>query len=194
MFPRRSWLLVLLLCSTVAWSQPEPTHAKTRAGVDVFGGYLYGSGNSSQSGSGFLAGADVDRIYKGIGFAGEFGFTKASSPPSPVNPISEFNVLLGPRFAVPIPGSSWIVPFVDGLIGTNTLHNSGQEYTWQYSNHTSFAWAFDGGLDIALSKHLALRGQGGYLGTSLAGSTYGGPAGSSYAGHARVSVGAVFRF
>jgi len=187
-------LSLLFLCCTLAWSQAEPAHSKSTMSGDVFGGYLYSAGNSSQSGSGFLAGGDIDRVFKGVGFTGEFGLTRASSPPSPVNPISEFNVLVGPRFVVPLSRTSRIVPFLDGLVGTNTLHNSGQQYTWQFDNHTSFAWAFDGGLDFSLTKHLALRGQGGYLGNSLAGSTYGGPAGRTHAGRARVSVGAVIRF
>ncbi len=194
MFPKRMWLFIPLLCSTLTWSQSTPNQPNSTAVLDVFGGYLYGGGDADQAGSGFLAGVDVDRIFKGIGFTGEFGYTKASSPPSPVDPISQFNVLAGPRFAFPVSSSSRLVPFFDVLVGTNTLHNSGQEYTYRYSNHTSFAWTVDGGLDIPLSRHIALRAQGGYLGTSLQGTTYTGPSPGNNAGRLRVSAGAVLRF
>jgi opacity protein-like surface antigen len=189
-------VLLLVLCFFAApiLCQSAPVHSTSKANVDVFAGYLYSAGNSSVSGSGLLAGVDLNKVYKTLGFTVEFDGTTASSPPSSSNSISEWNFLIGPRFEFPVRSSSRIVPFVDGLIGTNTLHNAGQEYTWGFNNHTSVAWAFDGGLDINLSRHLAIRGQGGYLGTSLAESTYGGPAPSTYAGRGRVSAGVVFRF
>ena len=194
MFPTRRLLSLFLLSGALAWSQAKPSHPAPKAEVDVFGGYVFGSGNSNQLGGGVLAGMDLDRISKRIGLTVEFDRTSASSPPSPVNATSEINVLAGPRFSLRLSSSSRVVPFVDALIGSETFHNAGQAYTWQFNNHTSFAWAFDGGLDIPLSKHFGVRGQGGYLGTSLAGSTYGGPAGSTFAGRARVAGTVVFRF
>jgi hypothetical protein len=194
MFPTKLLFSLLMLSGGLAWSQAEPSRPAPKVGVDVFGGYVFGSGNSNQLGGGVLAGMDMDKIYKRLGLTVEFDRTSASSPPSPVNATSEINVLVGPRFSLPLSSSSRVVPFVDALIGSDTFHNAGQAYTWQFNNHTSLAWAFDGGLDIPLSKHFAVRGQGGYLGTSLAGSTYGGPAGTTFAGRIRVAGAVVFQF
>lgn len=194
----RKWftISIMLVSGVLAWSQAEPTKATApKPGADVFASYLYGTGNSSQSGGGILAGMDLGRIYKQIGLTAQFGVTNASGPPSPVNAISEWNVLVGPRFS-PLAPSARIVPFADALIGTNTFHNAGQPYTWGFNNHTSLAWAFDGGMDVRLSRYFAVRAQAGYLGTSLAISTDGNPGsgGSVFAGRVRIGGGAVFHF
>lgn len=186
----------LVFLSALAWSQAQPAKSASSHGMDVFASYIYGSGNENQAGGGVLAGFDMARVYKKIGLTVEFGRTSASSPPSPVNATSELNFLAGPRYSFPVAASSKVAPFVDALIGTDTFHNAGQAYTWGFNNHTAFAWAVDGGIDLRLSSRFALRGQAGYLGTSLATSTYGGPVSpaTTFAGRARVGGGLVFRF
>lgn len=196
MFIRWLWLLTILLSSTSAWPQAARSENTSKPGVEVYGGYAYGTGNSNQSGGGFQAGVDIANLYKRIGVVGEFDLTKASSPPSPVDATYEWDFLVGPRIPVSLSKSGPIVPFVDALIGLDTFHNAGQLYTYRYSNHTSLAWALDGGLDFRLGRHFALRGQAGYLGTSLANSSDGNPVnlGSSFAGRVRIGIGGVFRF
>ena len=194
----RNWftISIVLIGGALGWSEAEPTKAiASKSGADVFAGFLYGTGNSSQSGGGFLAGMDLDGFYKRVGLTAEFGVTKASSPPSSSNAIWEWNVLAGPRFSPAAP-SARLAPFADALIGTNTFHNLGQLYTWGFNNHTSPAWAFDGGIDVRFGRCFALRAQAGYLGTTLAISTDGNPGngGSLFAGRARMGGGAVFHF
>jgi hypothetical protein len=131
-----------------------------------------------------------------MGLTGEFDFTKASSPPSSSNAIYESNVLVGPRFAVPVSRASRVKVFVDGLVGTDTFHNAGQLYTWGFNNRTTLAWAFDGGLELPLTRHLGLRGQAGYLGATLVGSLDGNPGTgpTTVSSRARIGVSAVYRF
>jgi hypothetical protein len=187
---------LLVLGATVCLSQPEPARSGTTPGVDVFGGYVFGAGNSSQTGNGFLAGVDIARLFKKMGLTAEFDLTKASSPPSSSNAIYESNVLVGPKFLVPLSNASRVQVFVDALIGTDTFHNAGQLYTWGFNNRTTVAWAFDGGLEVPLNHHLALRGQAGYLGTTLVGSTDGNPGTgpTTVSSRARIGVAAVYRF
>jgi hypothetical protein len=193
-FRHSVWLFLLLLPCGFAASQSVPPHTTSMHGDDVFGGYVFGSGDSNQSGGGLLAGFDVNDLYKRLGLTVEFDWTKASSPPSPVNATSEFNVLAGPRFT--FAETSKVSPFADVLVGTETFHNGGQLYTYRFNSGTSLAWSVDGGVDVKLSKRFALRGQAGYLGTSLGNSLDGNPGngGSTFAGRVRVGGTAVFRF
>lgn len=188
-------IVFVLLSSAHAWCQVQSSTPIAR-GWDVFGGYVYGSGNSNQEGGGARAGVDVDNVFKRMGVTGEFDFTSAFSPPSPVNATSEWDVLAGPRFSMPLSSSSRIAPFADGLVGVDTFHNAGQAYTFGFNNRTTFAWAVDGGLDFRLANHIALRGQAGYLGTTLATSTDGNPGNGPtvFAGRVRVAGSVVFRF
>ena len=184
------------LFAMLACSQAHPNRSISNPRNDVFASYIYGSGNENQAGGGVVAGLDLARIYRKVGLTVEFDRTSASSPPSSSNATSEWNILAGPRYSFPVAASSRIAPFVDALVGTDTFHNAGQNYTWTYNNHTSLAWAVDGGIDLRLSRHFAARGQAGFLGTSLTYSTSGGPVSpaTTFSGRARVGGGLVFRF
>jgi hypothetical protein len=196
MLGRKLFFCPLLLSGTLAWSQAQPTQSISKPRVDVFASYIYGSGNENQAGGGILAGIDLARIYRKVGLTVEFDRTSASSPPSSSNATSEWNVLAGPRYTFPVAASSRVASFADALIGTETFHNAGQNYTWTYNNHTSLAWALDGGLDLRLSRHFAVRVQAGFLGTSLTYSTSGGPVSpaTTFSGRARAGGGLVARF
>ena len=115
---------------------------------------------------------------------------------SPVNPTSETVYLFGPRYLVPIHPNSRTSIFGELLLGGDTFHNGGQAYTYAYNSATGFAFAGEGGLDYALSRHLSTRFEGGYLRSTFHYSTYGGPVSPATTANnrARFAANFVYRF
>jgi hypothetical protein len=96
-------------------------------------------------------------------------------PPQTENKMSEILFTAGPRYQVPLFGSSRTSVFGEFLIGGEVFRNGGQAYTYTYNSTTNVALEANGGLDYVLSRHFALRFEGGYLYNRLTNTTYSGP-------------------
>lgn len=167
----------MILFATQACSQARPTSRDVpsagQARGEIFGGFSLAGGGVLKTGYGFNGGLDArisSRIFVVVDVSRFF-----DPSPSPVNPMSETVYLFGPRYLVPIHPNSRTSIFGECLLGGDAFHNGGQAYTYAYNSATGFAFAGDGGLDYALSRHLSTRFEGGYLRSTLRYSTYGGP-------------------
>ena len=183
---------------TQAWSQARPTSGDVssaeHARGEIFGGFSLVGGGLLNTGYGFNGGLDV-RISRRVFVAVDVNEFHDQSL-SPVNPTSETVYLFGPRYLVPIHPNSRTSIFGEFLLGGDTFHNGGQAYTYAYNSATGFAFAGDGGLDYALSRHLSTRFEGGYLRSTLHYSTYGGPVSPATTANnrGRFAANLVYRF
>jgi len=196
MHGRNLSLCLLLVTGTLSWSQVQPVHTSTTQEIDVYAGYSYlpvnvwkGSVNIYGGESGWNAGVDA-KVYKWLSVTGDFAeyFSTYSSTDS----SRTLTAMVGPRFFLPL-RSSRIRPFGDVLIGVAHVSYTGFDGYTPFSTSTSFAWSADGGIDFGLSRHFALRAQGGYLRTGFRTSDsevqqYVVPS------HPRISAGVVYRF
>jgi hypothetical protein len=177
----------LLACTALSWSQDPPSH------IQVFGGYSYVPTNFSYLGggeNGWNAALDVNaRTVKWIGFTADFAeyFSSSPFPPLASDNSKTFTFLFGPRVSVPLGKASKVTPFGHFLIGAAHVSDNYQDF----STSTSFAWAFGGGVDFRLTRHLALRGQADSLRAYFVASDNQLRVPNW---HPRLSVGAVFRF
>jgi opacity protein-like surface antigen len=185
------WLLVslLLLCGTLTWSQDSPSR------FQVFGGYSYTPTNFSFLGggeNGWNAALDINS-RKLVGFTADFAqyFSTFSFGGGIPNDSSKtYTSLFGPRISVPLFRAPKVMPFGHFLIGAAHIHDSS---AGDFSTSTSFAWAFGGGVDFSLTRHLSLRGEGDYLHNHFV--TGDNQLQTRVADcHGRISTGVVFRF
>lgn len=195
--------LVLFTCLS-AMAQEHPK-------AEVFGGYSYfradgGANlhgwNASVSGnlnSWFGLVADFSGHYDSSSSRSELRFPTfpfpgiPGSPPVSISVNSDTSVhtfLAGPRFSYR--KKERITPFAHALFGASRRHAEtevifdGAGRTFFSANNTSFAAALGGGLDVELSKNIALRVvQAEYLLTRSFGFN---------GNNARLSTGIVFRF
>jgi len=186
------------LLATQAWSQARPTSkdepSAGQARAEVFGGFSLAGGGLLNTGYGFNGGLDVPVASRIFVVVDVNRFIDQSI--SPVNPTSETVYLFGPRYLVPIHPNSRTSIFGELLLGGDTFHNGGQAYTYAYNSATGFAFAGEGGLDYALSRHLSTRFEGGYLRSTFHYSTYGGPVSPATTANnrARFAANFVYRF
>jgi hypothetical protein len=82
------------------------------------------------------------------------------------NSTTLFDYLAGPRISVN--RNSRISPFADFLAGGQYLHNGSTQHSYYYANGGGAALAAEGGLDVRLTRHLALRAQAGILHSTFA--------------------------
>ncbi|MGB6973807.1 MAG: outer membrane beta-barrel protein [Terracidiphilus sp.] len=195
--------LTLFLYAGSTWSQTGPAPgdvpSANRARAEVFGGFSFAGGGASQAGFatgidyGFNGGADF-RLRNHIFLVGDV--SQYNDPTNNVDTSSDTVFLFGPRYLVALRPQSRVSLFGEFLAGGNAFHNSGQSYTFLYNSATTFAFAAEGGLDYAWSRHWSTRFEGGFLHSTLDYSTYGGPAVPATAPNSRGRFAAdvVYRF
>jgi opacity protein-like surface antigen len=204
---KAAWLGVLVFALAIpAMAQDELPK------FDLFGGYSYvrvnlqGDIHSNLNGASGAVGFYPSRH---LGVVGDFGgyhigtLTAGSSSPlgSGSLPVSGslFTYLFGPRFRF---GGEGATPFVQALFGgahsgditcstSNTACSAATGGTGHLiKSDNAFAMALGGGIDIKLSTHFSVRGQGEYLMTRFKDITSSTAATASQ-NNARLSVGIV---
>ncbi|MEK6302834.1 MAG: outer membrane beta-barrel protein [Acidobacteriota bacterium] len=201
-----SILSLVLVCSLSAKAQDFPK-------AEVFGGYSYlradrvnfNGWNASVAGnlnSWFGLVADFSGHYDSASTRSEFTFPGFPGiPPFPgsstiVKSEASFHTFLaGPRFSYR--KNERITPFAHVLLGASRRHiDSEVDFgvlgrTFFSLNNTAFTAALGGGLDVAISKNIALRVvQADYM---LTRNTLARSFGDTRS-NGRVSIGLVFRF
>lgn len=165
------WLAVgILLLAGSAAAQETPK-------VEVSAGYSFlrlgGSGGMSQHGATISVAGNMNSWF---GLVGDFGAYHSS--PFGLG-LNTYTYMFGPRFSL---RARKVTPFAHVLFGGARLTAGTGGFS---SSVTPVAMSTGGGLDLRLSKHIALRPQLEYLLLRSSG-------GSLNAG--RASIGIVFRF
>jgi hypothetical protein len=159
------YLYFLLLSGTLAWSQVQIMKENTPSTGDVYvGGAYTGSNPASSASSGVGGGVDY-RVYKWIEVQGDITAFFATS--GVANLTTTVDYLVGPRISKPLSGARFH-PFADLLVGGQTFHNGSTQHTYFYGNGSGLAFAGDGGVDIRMTRHLALRGEAGFISSRYA--------------------------
>jgi len=165
------WLtagILFLACSASAQQTPP---------VEVSAGYSYlrlgGSGGVNQHGGSVSVAGNLNNW---LGIVGDFGAYHNSSFGASLN---TYTFMFGPRLSL---RAGRVTPFVQTLFGGAHLKASGFGFS---SGITPFAASVGGGVDLQLSRHIALRPQVDYIALRSHGST-------QNAG--RASLDLVFRF
>jgi len=141
---------------------------------DLSVGYSYfreGFSGGANTHGGSVSGAGYFNDWFGI--AGDFGVYHLSQPGITAN---TYTYLVGPRLSANRRKS--ISPFVQVLAGGDRLAAGG-------GSANGFCWSTGGGVDLAVSRHMALRPQFDYIGLRFSN-------GNVHA--ARASFSVVFRF
>ena len=162
---KTTWLAVLMLFGAISSFADETPRADVAAGYSFM--HFGGSGSSNAQGGSFSAAVNANRWF---GIAGDFGAYSQSS-------TKTFTYLVGPRFSVRT--RTRITPYVETLFGGAHISTSG------FGGTNAFAVLAGGGLDLGMSRSVALRPQVDYLAIRSGGSTLNA---------ARISLGLAFRF
>jgi hypothetical protein len=158
-------LSFVLLSGSLAGAQAQPTKESTPSTGDFYGGGTFtGSNPASNASAGFGGGVDV-RAYKWIEIEGDISTFFATS--GSANLTTTVDYLAGPRVSKPL-SVSRLSPFADFLVGGQTFHNGSTQHTYYYGNGSGLAFAGDGGVDIRMTRHFALRAQGGFISSRYA--------------------------
>src|SRR5487761_2457507 len=153
-------LALSLLSVSMAWCQVHPANEAVPRRGDIYVGPVF-TGNLPSNASAGLGGGVSFHVMPWLPGVGEFNVVVGTS--SVANTVVVSNYLFGPRISRPLRNSSRATPFGDFLIGGQALTNSSSQHSYYYGNGGGMAIAADGGLDFGLSRHFALRGEGGYL-------------------------------
>jgi len=150
----------LLSLAAPAWSQAHSFTESQYQRFEIYGGPVFAGSNPTGDtyGGGFGVGGNFARW---AGVMGEFTLLRGSC--CSVNTTTLTDYLVGPRVAKPFSASSRLGPFADVLFGGQTLNNSSNHHTWMYSNGTGPAIAADGGVDVRLTRRLAIRAELGLV-------------------------------
>jgi hypothetical protein len=161
----KSVLFFLLLSGLPLCCQTETGKGPSAPSGDLYGGATFtGSNPASNTSAGFGGGVDF-RAYKWLEAQVDIsGFFATSGV---ANLTSTVDYLVGPRISNPH-SVSRLKPFADFLIGGQTFHNGSTQHSYYYSNGSGLAYAVDGGADIRLTRHLAVRGQAGFISSRYA--------------------------
>jgi hypothetical protein len=154
------FLPFLLLSGTLVWSQVQPTKEATPSTGDFYVGATFNGSNPASTASAGIGGGADFRAYKWIEVQVDIGAFYANS--GSANLTTTVDYLFGPRISKP-PSGSRFSPFADILVGGQTFHNASTQHTYYYGNGSGLAVAGDGGVDIRMTRHLALRGQAGFI-------------------------------
>lgn len=174
---------------------------------EAFGGYSYGQLNpggrllaaSNPEGRHFgLSGWHVAgqvNLFKCVGLVADFSGYAGTSDVDLLAEHSRYNSFLaGPQVNIRKFGKSNI--FAHGLVGVardRVYLKTGNPADDQHL--TRFAGAFGGGLDVAISQHIALRAiEADYVLNSFPNLNSAGDSIAAHQANARVSTGIVFRF
>ena len=158
-------LVLVALSSAVAASAQEAPRADLSAGYSYLREGFSGGANThggSVSGAGYL--------NDWLGLVGDFGVYHLSVT------ANAFTFLAGPRLFVNRRKS--VSPFVQALVGGDHLTAGG-------GSTNGFAWSTGGGVDFAVTRHIAIRPQFDYIGLRFSNGT---------TQSARASFSIVFRF
>ncbi len=162
-------LVLAVLSSTLAAKAQEAPRG------DLSVGYSYlreGFSGGANANGGSVSGAAYFNDWLGV--AGDFGVYHTSQSGISAN---TYTFLFGPRLAANRRGS--ITPFVQALAGGDRITVSG------LGSAHGFSWSGGGGVDLAVTRHIAFRPQFDYIGLRFSNNTT----------HcARASVSIVFRF
>jgi hypothetical protein len=170
MSKHRSLALILLsLASTIAIAetQPTPKPSPSTPHIELFAGYSYLYPNATASGllpNGVLpVSSCLCDIKKGAGLALTFPFShglgltvdssghfgnQGSTAAQRAGYANDYNLAAGPQFKL---RSHRLQPFVEALFGVDRLAPS------QFHQDTAFGLLAGGGVDLALSRHIAAR-------------------------------------
>lgn len=162
-------LVLVLLSSALGASAQEAPRGDLSVGYSYFREGFSGGANAqggSFSGAGYL--------NSWLGIVGDFGLYHTSQ--SGIN-ANTYTYMGGPRFS--IARSKSVSPFVQFLAGGTHVDVSG------FGSGNGSAFSGGGGLDLALSRHIAFRPQFDYIALHSSGGTL-------HCGRASLSV--VFRF
>ena len=150
---------VLFSACSLASCQVSPRHESAApTNGDVFVGAVFNSNNPANGTAG-LGGGAVFHVYRILEVVGEFDSYIGS--PGVANTTTLFDYLVGPRLV--LVRRSRLTPFADFMGGGQYLHNGSTQHSYYYGNGGGAALAADGGIDIRLSRHLALRAQAGFI-------------------------------
>ena len=159
---KATWLAVMIFLGALSsFAQGVPQG-------DVAAGYsfVHFGPNSNANGGSFSAAVYANRWF---GIAGDFGAYSQS-------PTKTFTFLAGPRFSVR--SRSRFTPYVETLFGDTHFTTSG------FPGTIGFTALAGGGVELGMSRSVALRPQLDYLAIRTGGSTL---------NTARISVGLAFR-
>ena len=163
-----AFLVLVALASALAVSAQEAPRADFSLGYSYLREGFSGGANNH---GGSISGAAYFNNWLGV--AGDFGVYHFSQSGITAN---TYTFLGGPRLSANR-GKS-ISPFVQLMVGGDHLDVVG-------TGASGFAWSTGGGVDLGVSRHVAIRPQFDYIGLRAAGNTT----------HcARASVSLVFRF
>jgi hypothetical protein len=159
---KATWLAVVIFLGVISSFAQEVPQG------DVAAAYSYvhfGPGSNANGGS-FSAAVYANRWF---GIAGDFGAYSQS-------PTKTYTFLAGPRFSVR--SRSGFTPYVETLFGDTHFKTSG------FPGTNGFTALAGGGVELGISRSVALRPQLDYLAIRTGGSTL---------NTARISVGLAFR-
>lgn len=184
--------LVTGLLSQAA-AQTRPIHGSSPASMEVTLAYSADRTNTAPGTCGcfWMQGAKAEaNMYfgRGLSLVAELGGAHASNVSVAGAGLSLVTYLFGPRYS--IGRTRRFTPFVQFLAGG--VHGFDAFFpnsTGQNLNPDAFAFAAGGGMNVALSRHLALRAmQADYLQTDLPNNA------SNRQNHLRIAAGVVLRF
>ena len=162
---KTTWLAVGIFVVAVA------SYAQETPRGDVSAGYSFvrfgTSGNGNEQGGSFSAAVNANRWF---GIAGDLDVYNQSS-------VKTFTYLAGPRFSVRT--RSRITPYIETPFGAAHLTAMG------FGSTNAFAVLAGGGLDLGISRSVALWPQVDYLALRSGGATVNA---------GRISLGAAFHF
>jgi hypothetical protein len=187
-------LCLLLIFSSLAWSQaPAAKDSLPRRG-DVYGGFSYLSSDSGftsfGSDAGWNAGVEA-KVYRWLSIGAEFdmGFGKVTNATS-----KTYTGLFGPRIFIPIAKAPKLLPFADAMFGATEVSIGSSADSRKSTSSATIL--FDGGADYRVFNRLSWRGQLGYLRnaniTLINDEVQNVP--STPVWHLQVSTGPVYRF
>jgi len=161
-------LFVVVLSSTLAAGAQEAARADLSVGYSYFREGFSGGANTR---GGSVSGAGYFNDW--FGLAGDFGVYHLSQSGITAN---TYTFLGGPRLAVN--RGRAVSPFIQALVGGDRLTAGG-------GSTKGFSWSAGGGVDLAVSRHMAIRPQFDYIGLRFSN-------GTTHSARATLSV--VFRF
>jgi Outer membrane protein beta-barrel domain len=162
-------LVLAVLFSALAASAQEAPRGDFSVGYSYLREGFSGGANTH---GGSVSGAAYFNDWLGI--VGDFGVYHLSQSGTTANTLT---VLAGPRLSAN--RGRTISPFVQALVGADRLNVPG------FGSTHGFSWSAGGGVDLTVSRHVAIRPQFDYLGLRFSN-------GTTHA--ARASISAVFRF
>jgi hypothetical protein len=159
-----AWCCFAFLFTEVAWCQASSLQEHIHLSTDVYAGYslfspAFGDYNTSPPDNGFGGGADL-HVSRWVAASAEAHWMHVTY--NPVESSNSVTVFAGPRFF--FGAHRTIIPFADllGGVATYNFHSSHGSPS-SFTSTASAAFAADAGLDVRISRPLAVRVEGGYV-------------------------------